>query len=53
MKLEIGFTLATVFLGLFTVALWKKRNRKEGSNDNQERFRNDREAEAEYVYPAA
>src|ERR1043166_1920088 len=26
MRLRIGFTLATVFLALFTAALWKERN---------------------------
>ena len=30
MRLQIGFTLATVFLALFTAALWKERSRKEG-----------------------
>src|SRR5215813_12817291 len=30
MRLRIGFTLATVFLALFTAALWKERSRKEG-----------------------
>jgi hypothetical protein len=29
MRLQIGFTLATVFLALFTAALWKERQ-KEG-----------------------
>jgi hypothetical protein len=31
MKLQIGFTLATVFLALFTAALWKQRSQKEGA----------------------
>ena len=30
MRLQIGFTLATVFLALFTAALWKERSQKEG-----------------------
>jgi len=28
MRLQIGFTLATVFLALFTIALWKQRSQK-------------------------
>ena len=29
MRLQVGFTLATIFLALFTAALWKERLGKE------------------------
>jgi hypothetical protein len=29
MRLQVGFTLATIFLALFTAALWKERSQKE------------------------
>jgi hypothetical protein len=36
MRLQIGFTLATAFLALFTVALWRQRGRKEGKKEDQQ-----------------
>ena len=41
MRLQIGLTLATVFLALFTVAMWREkfdRDREGRNEDHRQRF---------------
>jgi len=38
MRLQIGLTVATVFLALFTVAMWRQKFDREGREDRGTRF---------------
>jgi hypothetical protein len=47
MRLQIGLTLATVFLALFTVAMWREKFDREGRNEGRRKRFGDRADDGE------